>query len=318
VNINERRNAAARRSGPASITEHLKAVAQAIDELFPDQAGARDRYLRLMAGLHDSGKASLSSAATSDSVASARQPASDNSVLDSEIGRELTDRQRKIIQVIRDSVQRRGYPPSMREIGEAVGLSSISSVAHQLMALERKGFLRRDTSRPRSYEVRSSTQTSPSRLRKELEASMAFAAKDAQSSDRNASDQSPVPEAHPGEEVLKEQVRVVWGEVEKLRRDSDEQRRYLHRKPLTNADLAQRIGKSVGTVSRWLRDKTFMPSRKEFLSIVEMLGGDPDEFDFLWYEGYTAYEVLKGMSAETLTAPGRHGEARRLLSATDG
>ena len=55
----------------------------------------------------------------------------------------LTDRQRRVIEVIRDSVQRRGYPPSMREIGQAVGLSSTSSVAHQLMALERKGFLRR-------------------------------------------------------------------------------------------------------------------------------------------------------------------------------
>ncbi|MEV6020295.1 repressor LexA, partial [Streptomyces sp. NPDC051997] len=46
----------------------------------------------------------------------------------------LTDRQRRVIEVIRDSVQRRGYPPSMREIGQAVGLSSTSSVAHQLMA----------------------------------------------------------------------------------------------------------------------------------------------------------------------------------------
>ncbi|MFD9204444.1 repressor LexA, partial [Streptomyces anthocyanicus] len=61
----------------------------------------------------------------------------------------LTDRQRRVIEVIRDSVQRRGYPPSMREIGQAVGLSSTSSVAHQLMALERKGFLRRDPHRPR-------------------------------------------------------------------------------------------------------------------------------------------------------------------------
>jgi repressor LexA len=63
-----------------------------------------------------------------------------------------------VIEVIRDSVQRRGYPPSMREIGQAVGLSSTSSVAHQLMALERKGFLRRDPHRPRAYEVRGSDQ----------------------------------------------------------------------------------------------------------------------------------------------------------------
>jgi repressor LexA len=73
----------------------------------------------------------------------------------------LTERQRRVIEVIRDSVQRRGYPPSMREIGQAVGLSSTSSVAHQLMALERKGFLRRDPHRPRAYEVRASDTGHP-------------------------------------------------------------------------------------------------------------------------------------------------------------
>src|SRR5277367_6514533 len=66
----------------------------------------------------------------------------------------LTWRQRKVLEVIRDSVERRGYPPSMREIGEAVGLTSTSSVAHQLTSLERKGFLRRDANRPRAVEVR--------------------------------------------------------------------------------------------------------------------------------------------------------------------
>ncbi|MBV9098110.1 MAG: transcriptional repressor LexA [Frankiaceae bacterium] len=66
----------------------------------------------------------------------------------------LTPRQRRVLEVIRDSVERRGYPPSMREIGEAVGLTSTSSVAHQLTALERKGFLRRDANRPRAVEVK--------------------------------------------------------------------------------------------------------------------------------------------------------------------
>jgi repressor LexA len=66
----------------------------------------------------------------------------------------LTPRQRKVLEVIRDSVERRGYPPSMREIGESVGLTSTSSVAHQLTTLERKGFLRRDANRPRAVEVR--------------------------------------------------------------------------------------------------------------------------------------------------------------------
>ncbi len=65
----------------------------------------------------------------------------------------LTLRQRRVLTVIREAVERRGYPPSMREIGEQVGLTSSSSVAHQLVALERKGFLRRDPNRPRALEV---------------------------------------------------------------------------------------------------------------------------------------------------------------------
>ncbi|HEU5035210.1 MAG TPA: transcriptional repressor LexA [Mycobacteriales bacterium] len=66
----------------------------------------------------------------------------------------LTPRQRRVLEVIRDSVERRGYPPSMREIGEAVGLTSTSSVSHQLEMLQRKGFLRRDANRPRAVEVK--------------------------------------------------------------------------------------------------------------------------------------------------------------------
>jgi len=65
----------------------------------------------------------------------------------------LTVRQRRVLEVIRNSVDRRGYPPSLREIGEAVGLTSPSSVAHQLSSLERKGYLRRDPNRPRAIEV---------------------------------------------------------------------------------------------------------------------------------------------------------------------
>ncbi len=66
----------------------------------------------------------------------------------------LTPRQRRVLEVIREWVQRVGYPPSVREIGEAVGLTSTSSVAHQLRALERKGYLRRDPNRPRAVGVR--------------------------------------------------------------------------------------------------------------------------------------------------------------------
>ncbi|MFE6969842.1 transcriptional repressor LexA [Isoptericola sp. NPDC057653] len=65
----------------------------------------------------------------------------------------LTPRQRRVLETIRRSVEDRGYPPTMREIGEAVGLASPSSVKHQLTTLERKGFLRRDPNRPRAIEV---------------------------------------------------------------------------------------------------------------------------------------------------------------------
>jgi len=71
-----------------------------------------------------------------------------------EPGHVLTWRQRKVLQVIRDSVQKRGYPPSMREIGEAVGLTSTSSVSYQLSTLQAKGYLHRDAGRPRTVEVR--------------------------------------------------------------------------------------------------------------------------------------------------------------------
>jgi repressor LexA len=70
----------------------------------------------------------------------------------------LTRRQQAILDVIRDSVERRGYPPSIREICESAGLASTSSVAHQLSMLERKGFLRRDPNRPRAVDVRTGTQ----------------------------------------------------------------------------------------------------------------------------------------------------------------
>ncbi|GAA5055627.1 transcriptional repressor LexA [Nocardia callitridis] len=73
---------------------------------------------------------------------------------ESSAGADLTVRQRSVLEVIRTSVSERGYPPSIREIGDAVGLTSTSSVAHQLRTLERKGFLRRDPNRPRAVDVR--------------------------------------------------------------------------------------------------------------------------------------------------------------------
>jgi len=65
----------------------------------------------------------------------------------------LTARQRLVLDTIRTLVERRGYPPSMREIGEAVGLTSPSSVSHQLETLQRKGYIRRDPNRPRAIEL---------------------------------------------------------------------------------------------------------------------------------------------------------------------
>lgn len=66
----------------------------------------------------------------------------------------LTTRQRRVLEVIQEAVASRGYPPSMREIGEAVGLASPASVTHQLKTLEAKGFIRRDPNIPRGIEVR--------------------------------------------------------------------------------------------------------------------------------------------------------------------
>ena len=66
---------------------------------------------------------------------------------------ELTDRQREILDLIRTTVARRGYPPSVREIGDAVGLSSPSTVHSHLSSLADAGFIRRDPSKPRAIEV---------------------------------------------------------------------------------------------------------------------------------------------------------------------
>ena len=65
----------------------------------------------------------------------------------------LTPRQQRVLATIKEAIEKRGYPPSMREIGQAVGLTSSSSVAHQLRVLEEKGFLKRDPNRPRALEV---------------------------------------------------------------------------------------------------------------------------------------------------------------------
>ena len=66
----------------------------------------------------------------------------------------MTARQERIVEFIRRRVSERGYPPTVREIGEAVGLTSSSSVHAQLANLERRGLLRRDPTKPRAMELR--------------------------------------------------------------------------------------------------------------------------------------------------------------------
>ena len=71
----------------------------------------------------------------------------------------LTDRQREILEYIEHLMRERGYPPSVREIGEAVGLTSPSTVHSHLRTLERFGYLRRDPSKPRAVEMRYATNS---------------------------------------------------------------------------------------------------------------------------------------------------------------
>lgn len=66
---------------------------------------------------------------------------------------EMTPRQRRILEFIRGRVREHGYPPTVREIGEAVGLTSSSSVHAQIANLQRKGLLRKDPAKPRAIEV---------------------------------------------------------------------------------------------------------------------------------------------------------------------
>lgn len=71
---------------------------------------------------------------------------------------DLSDRQLAVLDYIRSTLLDRGYPPTVREIGEAVGLASPSSVAYQLKVLTERGYLRRDLNRARAVEVLPPTQ----------------------------------------------------------------------------------------------------------------------------------------------------------------
>ncbi len=75
--------------------------------------------------------------------------------------REMTDRQRQVLEFIKSETRRMGYPPTVRDIGAAVGLSSSSTVHAHLEALEAKGLIRRDPSKPRALEVLDRDKTPP-------------------------------------------------------------------------------------------------------------------------------------------------------------
>ncbi len=76
---------------------------------------------------------------------------------------ELTERQRQVLQFIKDEIRAKGYPPSVREIGEAIGLSSSSTVHGHMARLEEKGFIRRDPTKPRAIEVLGEAGAAPTK-----------------------------------------------------------------------------------------------------------------------------------------------------------
>ncbi len=73
----------------------------------------------------------------------------------------LSERQQGVLQFVRDAVRQHGYPPSIREIGEAVGLRSTSSVSYQLRVLQKKGYLQRHSGRPRTTELLPAASSPP-------------------------------------------------------------------------------------------------------------------------------------------------------------
>lgn len=74
---------------------------------------------------------------------------------------DLSERQAKILDFIKEEICKKGYPPAVREIGEAVGLLSSSTVHGHLQTLEEKGYIRRDPSKPRAIEILDSSSNIP-------------------------------------------------------------------------------------------------------------------------------------------------------------
>ena len=81
---------------------------------------------------------------------------------------ELTERQREVLEFIKEQVREKGYPPSVREIGDAVGLRSSSTVHGHLRRLESKGYIRRDPTKPRAIEDIQDDEPVESLLTKDL------------------------------------------------------------------------------------------------------------------------------------------------------
>jgi DNA-binding XRE family transcriptional regulator len=133
----------------------------------------------------------------------------------------LTWRQRKILRAIQESVQQRGYAPSMREIGDAVGLTSTSSVLYQLSILQRKGYLRRDVGRARTVEVRT-----PGRPSARPESAVAEGIRDDQG------------EAAQGADTLSSHELIAWLEGRRMELG------------LSQAEVAQRMQTSQAAVAR--------------------------------------------------------------------
>ena len=77
----------------------------------------------------------------------------------------LSDKQREILAFLHETITRVGYPPSMREICDAVGLTSVSSVSHQLTQLELRGFIRRDPNLNRAIEILVELEGNPDAVR---------------------------------------------------------------------------------------------------------------------------------------------------------
>ena len=77
----------------------------------------------------------------------------------------MSDKQREILAFLNETITRVGYPPSMREISDAVGLTSVSSVSHQLTQLELRGFIRRDPNLNRAIEILVEIDANPDAVR---------------------------------------------------------------------------------------------------------------------------------------------------------